>query len=156
MSFIQSFIDWLIESSFCSESLKHCLSQTVRAGKLNSWENVHPPLCVTCPMSFDMCHKSGVRCQVTSVKSHIKKITSCGASWGRVCYQWEFPCLVFFTIHYLILKNCHILCTFGVKLIFFKNLSCKVGAKLHLCMCHVSCVMCHVSCVVCQVSGVRC
>ena len=38
-----SLLNWFIESSFRSESSWHCLSQTVRAGELTFWENVHPP-----------------------------------------------------------------------------------------------------------------
>ena len=44
-------IHWFIELSFSSESSRHCVSQTVRAGELKFWENAHPPPCVTCHMS---------------------------------------------------------------------------------------------------------
>ena len=49
---------------FYSESSRHCLSQTIRAGKLEFWENVYPPPCVMCHMSHIMCHMSRVTCQV--------------------------------------------------------------------------------------------
>ena len=40
----------ITRSSFCSESSRQYLSQTVRDGELNFLGNVHPP-CVTCHMS---------------------------------------------------------------------------------------------------------
>ena len=43
-------------------SSKHCLSQTFRARELSFWENVHPALHVTCPISHVMCHVSHVTC----------------------------------------------------------------------------------------------
>ena len=59
-------INSLIEWSFSSESLKHCLSQPVRAGELKFWENVHPPT---------ICQVSGVRCQVSGVTGHVLSVT---------------------------------------------------------------------------------
>ena len=50
-----SYIKW----SFYSESLRHCLSQTIRAGELTFWEKVYPH------------HVSHVMCHVSGVKSHI-------------------------------------------------------------------------------------
>ena len=58
--FIHSFIDW----SFSSESSRHCLSQTWRAGELKFWEIIHPPAC-------DTCHVSHVTCHMSCVTSHI-------------------------------------------------------------------------------------
>ena len=43
----------------CEISSRHCPSQTIRAGELKFWENVHPPPCVTCHASYVMCHVSG-------------------------------------------------------------------------------------------------
>ena len=59
MSLINSLIHWFIKWSFSSESSKHCLSQTVRAGELKFWENLHHPQCVTFHVSL---HVSGVAC----------------------------------------------------------------------------------------------
>ena len=53
-----SFIDWLIQSSFSSQSSKHCLSQTVGAREMKLWENGHSPPPVTCHMSHVFCHLS--------------------------------------------------------------------------------------------------
>ena len=48
-----------------SESSRHCLSQTVSAGELKLWGNVHPPRFVSCLMSHAMCHMSYVRCHMS-------------------------------------------------------------------------------------------
>ena len=68
-----SLIDWLIKSSFHSESSRHCLSQTLRAGELNFWENDHPPPCVMCQVSHFMCHVShvSITCQLSCVSCHM-------------------------------------------------------------------------------------
>ena len=59
------FTHWLInylgESAFSFKSSQH-KSQTVKARKLNFWENDHPPPCVTCLVSGFMCHVSLLRC----------------------------------------------------------------------------------------------
>ena len=63
------YIDSLIKLPFCSESSWHmaqCISRSVRAGELKFLENFHPPLCITCHVSHDMCHMLGVICQVSS------------------------------------------------------------------------------------------
>ena len=71
-----------IESSFHSESWRHCLSQTVRAGELRFWENVD-----TSPF---------VRRQISGVTCHIFVCgQSGGASWWRIYYQRGLPRLVF-------------------------------------------------------------
>ena len=54
-SLINSFINWLSESSFSSKSSRHCLSQTVRGSGLNFWQNVQPLPHVTCYMSCVPC-----------------------------------------------------------------------------------------------------
>ena len=55
-------ISSLIHRSFCLESLRHYQSQTISAGELKFWENLHPLPCVTCHMSRVTCHMSSVRC----------------------------------------------------------------------------------------------
>ena len=60
-------IHWFSRWSFCSESSRHCLSLTKRAGELTFWDNVHPQTCVTCQVSGVRCQVSGVRCQVSGV-----------------------------------------------------------------------------------------
>ena len=69
---------------FCSESSRHCLSQTVRAGELEFWENVQcsPPT---------MCHMSRVKCHVSLFFSFLQ---GCWTSRWRVCYQQGLPHLV--------------------------------------------------------------
>ena len=91
---MHSFIHW----SFCSEPSRYCLSQTVGAGQLTFWENVHPPPNVTCRVSHVrcqvsgvICHVSCVRCQVSGVRCHFVG----GASRWRFCYQRGLPHLVF-------------------------------------------------------------
>ena len=64
---VKPFIHLMSEWSFCSECSSHCPSQTVRAGELTFWENVHPPPCVTCHMSHVMCHMSRVTYRVSGV-----------------------------------------------------------------------------------------
>ena len=83
-----------IRWSFHSESSRHCLSKTVRAGELKFWENCYPPPCVTCTMSHAMCQVScvtrqvsGVTCQESHVKCPLKKLQIGGACCGRLCYQ---------------------------------------------------------------------
>ena len=71
LSFIHSLKNWLIESSYCSESSRHCLSQTIIAWELTFWENVHPHY-----VSHVRCHMSGVTCQVSHVKKIIKILSS--------------------------------------------------------------------------------
>ena len=79
-------IHWLIGSSFSSESSRHCLSKTVRAGELKFWENVYPPT---------MCHMSRVTCHMSCVFFYFVFGQSGGASQWRVCYQRGLPSLVF-------------------------------------------------------------
>ena len=55
---INVFINSLSWWSFCLESSRHCLSQTIKARKLKFLENIHPH------------HVSHVRCQVSAVKCH--------------------------------------------------------------------------------------
>ena len=55
-------INSLIMSSFCSESSRHCLSQTVKARELNFWGNVDLPPCVICHVSHVRYHMSHVAC----------------------------------------------------------------------------------------------
>ena len=62
-SMLQLLQYWL----FSSKSSRHCLSQTVRALKLNFWENVQPPPFFTCRMSYVMCQVSRVRCHMSDV-----------------------------------------------------------------------------------------
>ena len=69
-SFIHSFIEW----SFSSESSRHCLSQTWRAGELKFWEIVHPPPCVTCHVSHVMCHMSCVTCHMWCVTCNVSHV----------------------------------------------------------------------------------
>ena len=54
---IHAFIHWLSRWSFCSESSRHCQSQTVRAGELHFWQNVYPLPCVICNVPHVTCHK---------------------------------------------------------------------------------------------------
>ena len=59
------FISIFEYSNICAHHCyKPCISQTVRAGELKFWENVHPQPCVTCHVSCVRCHVSGSRCQV--------------------------------------------------------------------------------------------
>ena len=60
LSLVHWFNKLLIESSFFSESSRHCLSPTIRARELTFWENVQPSPC-------DTWHVSGVRCQFSSL-----------------------------------------------------------------------------------------
>ena len=97
---IHWLINWLSQWSFCSESSRHCLTQTIRAGELKFWEKVHSHhvLHVTCHMSGVRCQESGVRCQVyIYVYIYIFFFVgqSIEASRGRICYQRGLPCLVF-------------------------------------------------------------
>ena len=74
----------------------HLHSQTVSARELKFLENVHPPPCFTCHVSFVRCQVSGVSCQVTHLFKKKKKLGQSGeASWWKVCYQRYQPCLVF-------------------------------------------------------------
>ena len=102
-------INWLIESSFCSESSRHSISQTVRAGELKYLENIHPPPCVTCHMSHIKCvtcNMSWVMCpnNLSGVTWKVSYVTffffSVGASLWRVCYQRGLPRLVLFIFTY--------------------------------------------------------
>ena len=72
---------------------KHCQSQTIRAGELKFWENVYPPPCVTCHLSYVRCQVSGVRCHFF----HFFFLQNVGACQGRVCYQRGLPRLVSIT-----------------------------------------------------------
>ena len=58
----------LIKSAFSSRYSQHHKSQTVRAGQLKFWENVHTTPC-------GMCHVSGVTCQVSPVTCHVSRVT---------------------------------------------------------------------------------
>ena len=58
----------LSDSSFSSESSRHCQSQTRRAEILREWL---PPACVTCHMFQVRCQVSGVRCRMSGVKCHL-------------------------------------------------------------------------------------
>ena len=60
-----SLIHSLNEWSFCSESSRHCPSQTVRARELKFWENVHTPRCVSSHVSRVTCHVSHVMCHMS-------------------------------------------------------------------------------------------
>ena len=88
-----SLIHSLIESFFCLEASKHCLSWIVRARELTFWENVHPTPCGTCHVSHVTCQVSGFRCQVSSVTIVfflivvVVVLQSVGASWWRIFYQ---------------------------------------------------------------------
>ena len=57
---------WLINSfswsSFCSESLKNCVSQTLRAWKLKFFKNVNSPPCVRYNVSHVRYEVSGGKC----------------------------------------------------------------------------------------------
>ena len=64
---IISLTNWLTDSSFVKISLKHRLSQAVRARELTFWHNAHHPLCF-------MHHMSHVRCQVSHVMCHISVV----------------------------------------------------------------------------------
>ena len=70
---IHSFIHYF-KSSFSSKSSRQCLSQTVRAGELDFWENVHPPPCVTCHEPHVKCHVSCVRCHMSGVTCHVSGV----------------------------------------------------------------------------------
>ena len=76
-----SLINSLSRSSILSESLRHCLSQTVRARD---------------HVSHVMFHMSHITCQVSHVRCKESQffIQSGGASRWRVCYHWCLPCLV--------------------------------------------------------------
>ena len=63
-SLIHSLSNW----AFPSKPSKHHYTQTVRARKRKFWENIHPPLCVTCQVS-------GVTCQVSHVRFHMSGVT---------------------------------------------------------------------------------
>ena len=57
-------------------SSKLCISQTVRARKVNFWENVHlPALCVRCYMSDVTCHMWPVTCYLSQVMCHMSHVT---------------------------------------------------------------------------------
>ena len=61
---------------------------------LKSWEAEilrECSLLTMCHMSCVTCHMSHVSCQISSVKCHYFFLQSCGASRGRVCYQWGLP-----------------------------------------------------------------
>ena len=67
-----SFIHWLIEWYFCSESPRHCLSQTVRAEQMKLLENVYLPPCVAC-------HVSHVTCQMSDFFDQVVKLVVGGS-----------------------------------------------------------------------------
>ena len=55
-----SFIHSFMECSFSSRSSRNHKSQIIRAREMNFWENVHPPLYVTCHKLHGLCQVSGV------------------------------------------------------------------------------------------------
>ena len=59
------FIDSLIHQ--LSNPFVQNLQDTVRAGELKFWENVHPPQSVTCHMLRVMCQLSRVRCHMSHI-----------------------------------------------------------------------------------------
>ena len=77
-------------SSFCLGSSRHCLSQTVRAKELTFWENVHPPLCITCHLS----------CVMYNTFFLLLLWQSGWASQWRVCYQRGVSCIVSMLLGY--------------------------------------------------------
>ena len=81
-SLFHSLIHSLIESSFCSESSRHCLSQTIRAGELRMFT------------PYDVWHITyHVSC--VKFKKKTRKLGQSGGSRrGRVCYQRGLPCIV--------------------------------------------------------------
>ena len=85
-------IKYRIEFSFAPHAphFKTSNAQTVKIRELTFWENVHPPRCVTCQVSAVNCHMTGVTFLVSAV-TYKKKV---GASWLRICYQWDLLCLV--------------------------------------------------------------
>jgi hypothetical protein len=93
---IHSLIQW----SFCSESLRDCLSETVKVGELKKIER----LFTLHHVSLVTCHMLGVTCHMTGVTCHLKtKIIwqSVGASRWSICYQQGLPCLVLlYLCHY--------------------------------------------------------
>ena len=62
-----------------------------------SWENVHPPPCVTCCVSHVTCHMPRFMSQV----SQFFFFQSHGASCWRVCYQRGLPYLVNTSFQYI-------------------------------------------------------
>ena len=101
-----SFIQWFIKWCFVQIFSKDCLSQTVRAGELIFWENVHPTPYVTCHVSHVMCHMSHVTCNLY-IFSYLPE-QSCGVFCLRVWYQLGLPRLVFkiiTSVWYCNLKN---------------------------------------------------
>ena len=54
------FIHSFMECSFSSRSPRNHKSQIIRAREMDFWENVHPPLYVTCHKSHGLCQVSGV------------------------------------------------------------------------------------------------
>ena len=99
---IEWFIHSFIEPSFCSESSRHCLFQTVKGGELKFLENVHLTPCVPCHVSHVTCHLSGDTCHMWGSPVTFYLWQSGGASRCKVCYQRRQPCLasdkVFFYI----------------------------------------------------------
>ena len=64
-------IDSLIRSSFCSESSRHCLCQTIRARELIFKKKCSPP--TLCHMSCVTRHMSNVPCQKSHVTCHVSQ-----------------------------------------------------------------------------------
>ena len=71
-----SLIDSLRWWSFRSESSRHCISHTVRSGRLKFLENVKPPPCVTC-------HVSGVQCHIFCFYYYFLRDKVVEQIWGR-------------------------------------------------------------------------
>ena len=61
---------WFSRWSFRSESLRHCLFQTVKDGELTFCKNVHPPPWVINDVSHVTCHVSCITYLVLRVRCH--------------------------------------------------------------------------------------
>ena len=70
------------KSSFSSKSSKHHKLHTIRARKLKFWEDVHPPPCVTFPVSHVTRQVSGVTCHMSHVMSQVSRFY---LSWTTSC-----------------------------------------------------------------------
>ena len=105
-----SQVNWLMNwVTLSSKPSKHHYNQTVRARELTFWENVHPPLFVTCQMSIVRCHISCVMCLVSGVRCVMFCFfcrQSIWSSWWRVFYQRGRPCLVYIILFILLYMMC--------------------------------------------------
>ena len=75
-------INWLSQSSFSSKSSKHHKSQTIRAGDLKFWHNVHH-------LSHVMFHVPCVICHVSPVTCHVSQVT-CTKTKTNIIYIFCF------------------------------------------------------------------